>query len=81
MGKGAGGARVNAPKRRSAPKAPLELEPRWPLTRWRDASSPPRLHHTAAPTPQCSPPNRGRPAYFRAFSFIYMGRAAQQWAA
>ena len=28
----------------------------------RDASLPPRLHHTAAPTPRCSPPNRERPA-------------------
>src|SRR5882762_2975426 len=27
----------------------------------RDASLPPRLHHTAAPTPQCSPPTESVP--------------------
>ena len=44
--------------RLETPMPGLPTAPTPTITSRRDASLPPRLHHTAAPTPQCSPPNR-----------------------
>src|SRR5712672_3187296 len=56
--KGKGGARGGCRAPDGAARHPSALPP----NSRRDASSPPRLHRTTAPTPQCSPPIRGRPA-------------------
>jgi hypothetical protein len=52
----------NSSQARRPRQTPTHHYPLHTIRSRRDASLPPRLHHTAAPTPRCSPPNRERPA-------------------